>query len=79
FALAHDKDGKWKPIDKKGKYTVGINSYSFAGGEGFDFSSATDVKNCPEKMSDLFRSLLEHAPNQNPEPGNRIAAVDSGL
>jgi 5'-nucleotidase len=79
FAFTQDNGGGGKPITPQAKYTVALNSYTFSGGEGYDFSSATDVKRSPEKISDLMKSFLKQTPNLVPSQPCRIAPVNSSI
>jgi 5'-nucleotidase/UDP-sugar diphosphatase len=81
FALTEEKpgDGKWLPIDPAKKYRIAINSYTFAGGEGYDFKAAENVKNLPDKMSDVFRAYLKKQPNNHADTPSRIVPVIATL
>ena len=79
FALAEGKDGAWSPIDPAKKYRIAINSYTFSGGEGYDFKAAEDVKNLPDKMSDVFRAYLKKQPVNKANPPSRIVPVIATL
>ncbi len=81
FALTEQKpgDGNWKPIDPAKKYRIAINSYTYSGGEGYDFKSGEDVKNLPDKMSDVLRAYLKKQPNNHAGPPSRIVPVIATL
>jgi 5'-nucleotidase / UDP-sugar diphosphatase len=86
FALSEEKPGaekggdeKWVPIDPAKKYRIAINSYTFSGGEGYDFKSAENVKNMPDKMSDVFRAYLKIQPNNHASAPSRIVPVVATL
>lgn len=81
FALTEEKpgDGKWLAIDPAKKYRIAINSYTFSGGEGYDFKAAENVKNLPDKMSDVFRAYLKKQPNNHADPPSRIVPVIATL
>jgi 5'-nucleotidase/UDP-sugar diphosphatase len=86
FALSEKKPGeeksgdeKWVSIDPAKKYRIAINSYTFAGGEEYDFKTAENVKNLPDKMSDVFRAYLKKQPNNHASPPSRIVPVIATL
>jgi len=79
FVLAQDKDGHWQPIKDDVHYRIAVNSYSFSGGEGYDFSKATDIIESKKKMSDVFRDYLNTHKEMVPEPPSRIVPVSSKL
>ena len=79
FVLTQGKDGTWEPIDPSKHYRMAINSYTFSGGEGYDFSSAEDVKKLPDKMSTVLREYLKSEPNHHASPPSRIVPIVSTL
>ena len=79
FALAQDKDCQWQPIRDDEHYRIAVNSYSFSGGEGYDFSKAKDIIESKKKMSDVFRDYLNTHKEMVPEPPSRIVPVSSKL
>jgi 5'-nucleotidase/UDP-sugar diphosphatase len=79
FVLAQDKDGSWRPVDPAAKYRIAVNSYSFSGGESYDFSKAEDVNKLPDKMSQVFREYLKVEPKHGAGAPSRIAPVVATL
>lgn len=79
FVLAQDKDGSWKPVDPSAKYRIAVNSYSFSGGESYDFSQAEDVNKLPDKMSQVFRDFLKAEPKHAASAPSRIVPVVAAL
>jgi 5'-nucleotidase len=79
FALAQDKDGRWQPIKDDEHYRIAVNSYSFSGGEGYNFSKATDTIESKRKMADVFRDYLRTHKELTPEPPSRIVPVSTKL
>jgi 5'-nucleotidase / UDP-sugar diphosphatase len=79
FALAQGKDGEWQPIKDDEHYRIAVNSYSFSGGEKYDFSKATDTIESKKKMSDVLRDYLRTHKEIVPEPPSRIVPVSTKL
>jgi 5'-nucleotidase / UDP-sugar diphosphatase len=79
FVLTQQKDGSWQPLKPEQKYRIAINSFSFSGGEGFDFKSATDKDFHPDKMSAVMREYLKEHPQVGAAPPSRIVPVTEGL
>ncbi|MDR3613877.1 MAG: bifunctional UDP-sugar hydrolase/5'-nucleotidase [Candidatus Obscuribacterales bacterium] len=77
FVLAKDKDDHWQPIKNDEHYRIAVNSYSFSGGEGYDFSKATDKIESKQKMSDVLRDYLKTHNEITPESPSRIVPVSS--
>jgi 5'-nucleotidase / UDP-sugar diphosphatase len=79
FVLTEQKDGSWQPLKPEQKYRIAINSFSFSGGEGFDFKSATDKDFHPDKMSAVMREYLKEHAEIGATPPSRIVPVIEGL
>jgi 5'-nucleotidase len=74
FVLTH-KHGDWQPLDDKETFRLATTDYSFMGGEGFDFTDATDVHQTHKKLNLYFRSYLEHTKSVGPQRPDRIVAL----
>src|SRR4029077_14954410 len=73
-----DKDGKLQPLHPDYDYRFAINSYTFGGGEGYDFSHAKDVQDTGNRLSIYFHDYLaKHKHVSAPEPTRiiQLAAV----
>ncbi len=79
FVLAQDQAGKWKPIVPEEKYKIAVNDYSFGGGEGYDFKTASDIVREPEKVSDAVTEFLHNHHDIVPQFPQRIVPVTQGL
>jgi 2',3'-cyclic-nucleotide 2'-phosphodiesterase (5'-nucleotidase family) len=79
YALTQDASGNWQPIQKDSTYKIATNDYSFDGGEGYNFKSATKVVRKPEKMMVALVDYLKNHPKVSPHAPDRIVAVDSSL
>ena len=75
FALALNKEGQWQPIQVGDSYRIAINSYSFGGGESYDFSKAKDVVDTGKRLSIIMQAYLEKKKRVRPEPPSRFLAV----
>jgi hypothetical protein len=56
-------------------YKIAINDYSFSGGEGYDFSEATDIERTKERLAVIFSSYLERHKEVAPQPPSRIVPL----
>jgi 5'-nucleotidase/UDP-sugar diphosphatase len=72
---AADSNKQMKPLDKNGEYRVAVNSYTFAGGEGYDFSRAKDVKDTGERLSVYLHDYLIKRKNITPTTDERIVPL----
>lgn len=79
FALVQDGQGKWQPVDGNLKYRIGINNFSFSGGEGYEFPGATDKLILPDKISTILKKYLQAHKLVQPALPDRIAAVNCRL
>lgn len=75
FAYAEDKEGHWEPVGADDLYRLAINSYSFGGGEAYDFSSAKDVVDTGKRLSVILQEYLEKKKLVAPEAPSRLLAV----
>jgi 5'-nucleotidase / UDP-sugar diphosphatase len=74
FVLAH-KNGQWQPLNDKDSFRIAMTDYSFLGGEGFDFTDASAVKQTHQKLNIYFRHYLEQTKRVGPQRPNRIVAL----
>jgi 5'-nucleotidase len=79
FVLALTKAGLWQAVDPNSRYRVAINSYSFSGGEGYDFSQATDVQKLPDKMNEVMRDYLKKVQSHKAHSPDRICPISTTL
>lgn len=79
WAQAQGHDGKWKDVDSNQQYRVAVNDYSFKGGEGYDFSKATDVKDTGQRLSVFLTQYLKQHSTIAPQPPSRIVPVNGNL
>lgn len=79
FAYAEDKEGTWEPIAADDLYRIALNSYSFGGGESFDFSSAKDVVDTGKRLSVVLQEYLEKKKTVHPQLPSRLVAVATGV
>lgn len=78
FAYAQDKEGKWDELKPEDLYRVALNSYSFGGGEAYDFSKAKDVADTGKRLSVIVQEYLEKVKVVAPKPPSRLLAVVDG-
>lgn len=79
FAIAQDNEGNWGPITSDGLYRVAVNSFTYSGGEGYDFSSARDVVDTGKRLSTVLQEYLEKKKTVSPQPPSRFLAVSGNL
>lgn len=72
WAYAADTNGKWGKIVPDKKYRIAINDYSFGGGEGYDFSKATDVVRTDKQLSYFLTQYLLKSKHVHPRTYGRI-------
>jgi 5'-nucleotidase/UDP-sugar diphosphatase len=72
FAEATDTSGKWGKVEPDKHYRIAINDYSFHGGEGYDFSKATDVVETNQRLSVFLQQYLLKNKHVKPRYGGRI-------
>jgi len=77
YAQAEDTAGNWGKVDKKKTYRIATNDYSFHGGEGYDFSTATDVVDTGKRLSEYFSKYLIKTKHVKPRSQARIIPVIS--
>lgn len=73
-----DKSGQLEALDPNREYRIAVNNYSFDGGEGFDYSSATNVVNTGERLSKVLHNYLLKCKNIAPAEPSRIVPVLPG-
>ncbi len=67
--------GKWEDVEPNKLYKIAVNDFTFKGGEGFDFSSATNVFQTQTRLSVFFMNYLVKNKKVTPCPGTRITPV----
>lgn len=72
---AEDKNGKWSEVKPNGEYRIAINSYSFNGGEGYDFKDAKDVVETGRRLSSFMQDYLVKHQKVAPQRPSRIYPV----
>lgn len=66
-------DGKkFTPISEKAEYRIAINSYSFKGGESYEFSTAKDVVDTGNRLSMYLHDYVVKHKKIYPRYGGRI-------
>ena len=76
YVLVQDASGKWLPIDLKTSYKIAVNDYNFKGGDGCDFSKATDVQYSGINLASALHDYLLKHKHIKPHWGNRIIVID---
>jgi 5'-nucleotidase / UDP-sugar diphosphatase len=79
FALAENKEGDWQPIKADRTYRFAVNDYTFKGGEGYEFSTASDIVRLPDLLSTVFHTYLSKHKTVRPMLPNRIVPLTGGL
>lgn len=79
FAQAQNKEGDYEPIVPDELYRIGINDYSFNGGEGYDFKDAKDLVNTGARLSDALEEYLKKRKTISPALPTRFLRVTSGV
>ncbi len=72
---AADKDGQLQPLQPDADYRIAINSYSFGGGEGYDFSHAQDIKDTGARLSVYLHDYLLKHKTITPDTDGRIVPL----
>lgn len=73
--LVQNEAGNWLPLEKKASYKIAVNDYNFKGGDGYDFSKATDVKYTDEKLADALRAYIIKHKHVRPGFSHRIMPI----
>ena len=79
FAYAQTKEGSWEKIQPDELYRVGVNDFTFNGGEGYEFKNPKDVVDTNMRLSAVMEKYLEKKKDVSPEPPSRLMAVSSTL
>lgn len=79
FVLARNPKGDWEELSPEKTYKIAINNFNFNGGEGYDFSGATDIKSTDERLSEVLADYLYKMKRVSPNKPNRIVPVSGGL
>ena len=72
-----NKEGNWLPVEKKASYKIAVNDYNFKGGDGWDFSQATNVQYTDENLADALSAYISKHKHIKPHYGNRIILVNN--
>jgi 2',3'-cyclic-nucleotide 2'-phosphodiesterase (5'-nucleotidase family) len=72
---AQGQNGKWSDLKPDGEYRIAINSYSFNGGEGYDFKGAKDVVETGKRLSAFMQDYLVKHQKVAPQRPSRISPV----
>ncbi len=73
--LVQNAAGDWLSIEKTASYKIAVNDYNFKGGDGYNFSKATDVKYTDEKLADALRAYITKHKHIRPSFSHRIMPV----
>ncbi len=73
--LVQNEAGDELPLDRKSSYKIAVNDYNFKGGDGYDFSKATDVKYIDEKLSDSLSAYITRHKHVKPSFSHRIMPI----
>ena len=65
-------NGKWEPVQPDKTYKIAVNDFTFKGGEGYDFSAATDIVKTEKRLSIFLMNYLIKNKKVCPEPGTRL-------
>ena len=79
FVLTNDGKGSFAPINPNADYKIALNDFTFNGGEGYDFSGATNVKATTDRLSKVLAAYLIKHKKVGPSPPSRIVPVAGGL
>lgn len=75
WAQAEDTTGKWGKVEPSKQYRIAINDYSFHGGEGYDFSKATDIVDTNQRLSYFLQQYLLKQKHVKPRIEHRIVPL----
>mgnify|MGYP001192176555 CR=1 FL=1 len=79
FVLIKHRDGSWSRLNPEKSYKLAINSYNFAGGEGYSFKGASDVVNTKIRMAQVLQKYLLKHKKVYPQKPHRLVAIKTGL
>lgn len=79
FAFAQNKEGQWEKIAPNDLYRIGVNDFTFGGGEGYEFKDPKDVVDTKLRLSTVMEKYLEKKKVVSPEPPSSMMPVDSNL
>lgn len=65
-------NGKWENVQPDKFYKIAVNDFTFKGGEGYDFSDATDIVRTEKRLSIFFMNYLIKNKKVKPCPGTRL-------
>ncbi len=74
--LMQNGAGAWFPVEKKASYKIAVNDYNFKGGDGYDFSKATDIQYTDENLADALSAYIRKHKHVRPSFSHRITPVD---
>ena len=69
------KGGTWTALSDTADYRIAINDYSFKGGEGYDFSRASDIKDTGRRLSAYLSEYLVQHKKIAPAAAGRISVI----
>ncbi len=79
FAYAQNKEGAYEKIEAADLYRIGVNDYTFKGGEGYDFKDARDIKDTGLRLSTVMENYLKKKEKISPALPSRFLKVSSNL
>lgn len=79
FAYAQNKEGNYEPIDPEQLYRIGMNDYSFNGGEEYDFKDAKDIVDTGLRLSTVFEDYLKKVGRVSPAIPSRFLRVSHNI
>ncbi|MBI4533531.1 MAG: 5'-nucleotidase C-terminal domain-containing protein [Candidatus Melainabacteria bacterium] len=79
FALVQAPDGQWNRLDEQSTYKVALNDYNFSGGEGYDFSTSTDMQATKQRLALVLAQYLAKHQKVKPRGPSRIVPITDGL
>jgi 5'-nucleotidase / UDP-sugar diphosphatase len=79
YACAQNKEGNYEAIAPDDLYRLAVNSFTFKGGEEFDFTDAKDVIDTGLRLSTVFENYLKKVKKVTPQVPSRIVRVSSNI
>jgi len=76
YALVQNDTDKWSPIQARESYKIAVNDYTFKGGDGCDFSKATDALYEDTTVAQALSNYLLKHKHVKPQYGHRIIVID---
>jgi 5'-nucleotidase / UDP-sugar diphosphatase len=75
YAQAQDVNGNWGKVTPDKKYRIAVNSFTFAGGEGYHFTGAADVVESKKRIATVLQEYLLKQKRVKPRSNARIIPV----